>query len=787
MPVMLTPAEMEAVTGGRWENLPPDLQIEEVEYIFHYLKKGDLYIVRHKKCHKIKAAIKKGVAALLVPYDCSVDSNIPVLRVPKTYRGLRNIALASTEKSRARRILVTGSYGKTGFKNHLYRVIGDQFNTYARSSSANQVMSTYCNLASLKPEHDLLIIEQPVSTKIKTARRAGYVRPDICVITSIGHEHIERFGSVDNIIVNKTQIAKALKPGGKFLIPADDPHYRQLKKALSKYDHFDLLTFGSRSSCNARLLYRRYREFGWDVVARIEDETVAYRVPFPQLHEPSSSLAVLLSVYHLGGDVQKAASKFYTCENFKSSGTLYRVKYRSRNFLLYDQSYRGGIEGYAQFFRSLANIKPEGNGRKILITSAFVDDADGEIALLDIPEFRSLMEKAGIDLLYTVEKFKEHESVVPANVEWKGHFDDPLSLRNEFPEMLREDDLLCIKGIFESRLPKLVAWLKKHPNLQMDILRQHDEMSAKRKALGGLRPLAYSDKERFMKAVESAGKNNWISFFPFLLFWGFSPSREILFEEIDGVVCLYLFRRFGKKTAPTLELLMPPMPLDKGAMQKALHRLELYRNPERATVLWAEEGERDKMQRHLSGFSFRFKNRKADEFLFDPSRYESLEGKQFRHLRQNLRLMETHKHVQVEMYDMRYCDACLALLEKWETVQGEKYGHIEDGSYTRACLKNADRFSDEELFGIVVIADGTLAAFGFAGKIREGVGCLFIGKYDPDIKGAFDFMKLQLLRRMKRYRYVNDSYALNEGMAFSKRMFRPAAMLPQYTIVERSE
>ena len=78
MPVMLTPAEMEAVTGGRWENLPPDLQIEEVEYIFHYLKKGDLYIVRHKKCHKIKAAIKKGVAALLVPYDCSVDSNIPV-------------------------------------------------------------------------------------------------------------------------------------------------------------------------------------------------------------------------------------------------------------------------------------------------------------------------------------------------------------------------------------------------------------------------------------------------------------------------------------------------------------------------------------------------------------------------------------------------------------------------------------------------------------------------------------------------------------------------------------
>jgi hypothetical protein len=42
-------------------------------------------------------------------------------------------------------------------------------------------------------------------------------------------------------------------------------------------------------------------------------------------------------------------------------------------------------------------------------------------------------------------------------------------------------------------------------------------------------------------------------------------------------------------------------------------------------------------------------------------------------------------------------------------------------------------------------------------------------------------MKLNLLQKMQDYTYVNDSYALSEGMALNKRMFRPVSMLAQYS------
>lgn len=783
MPIILTPKEMATITNGKWENLSENLYIEEVEYIFHYLKKNDLFIVRQSTYDRLNEAIEKGIAAAIIDGDYVVTPNLPVLRVENTYTAFRSLALASRQKSQCKTVLVTGSYGKTGFKNHLYTVIKDQFNTYTRHSSANRVRSTYCNMLSLKPEHELLIIEQPVTKRSRMLRRAEYVSPDICVITSIGHEHIERFDSIKNIIEIKTQIAKALKPGGKFLIPRDDPYYHEIRKTLSQYKHCNILTFGSRSSCNARILYRHYREYGWDVVAKIEDSIVAYHVPFPEYHEPASSLAVLLSVYHLGGNVHDAAEKFYMCKNFVSSGIIYRATYMNRPFILYDQSHRGGMEGYAQFFKSLSTIQTKGKGRKILITSAFVDDEDNEIELLDIPHLKRLMSEAGIDLLYTVEEFLQHKSVVPDNILWKKHVQNPLDLQEDFPHILQENDLLCIKGIFESELPKLVKALTSDENIDIKPLQYQDTMRQINLAIKGLKPITFEDKEHFMHAVALAKKNNWISFFPFLLFWSFSSKRELLIEEIDGSISIYLFRHFNKNEPPSLQLLMPPMPMSENAMKKAFSRISnMYENAKASTILWIEEHEKKMIaQMTIDTATIDMKSKKSDEFLFSPSRYNDLGGKSFRHLRQNLHQLSKYNTIHIETYSEKHYDSCMALLQKWENLQRKKYRHLEDSSYTKHCLAYADRFNQDELFGIVLFIDNDIVAFGFAGMIRQEVGSLFIGKYDPTVKGAFDYMKLHLLLRMGTYRYANDSYALSEGMAFSKRMFRPVKMLKQYS------
>ena len=473
--IYLSAQELATITDGMWENLNEHLIIHEIHETYHYLQPNDMFIVHYDDWynktksneHKIEGATKKSISALMLKQDSKVKTSIPTLRVKNTYEALRKIALHTSELSKATRVLITGSYGKTGFKVQLYNIIKEQINTYTRLNSSNMVVATYCNLASLKKDTELFLIEQPVSTQKKTYRRASYVKPDISVITSIGHEGIERFKTIENIIENKLQIAHALREGGKLLLPQDDKYYEEILKEAKKYKHIEILTYGTNRSCSAHVLYKKFSDFGWDVIAKIEDIVVAYRVPFFEEYAVSVSCGVLLCAYHLGLDVHLAANEYYKNENFKSSGLFYEVTYKGKKFYLYDQSNRGGIEGYESFFKTLSYIKPKNEGKKILVTSEFVDYKDGEIQLLDTKKFQKLIQNSGIETLFSVEKFSEHINVLSDKSIWENHSIDWNNIKNEIINFAQEDDILCVKGIFESNLPDFIEYIKNLDEIQI--------------------------------------------------------------------------------------------------------------------------------------------------------------------------------------------------------------------------------------------------------------------------------------------------------------------------------
>ncbi len=438
----------------------------------------------------------------------------------------------------------------------------------------------------------------------------------------------------------KTQISNILKKGGKFILPRDDSHYGILKKTLRKYNSFELTTFGRRGSCNARLLYSEYDDHGWNVIARIEDIAVAYRVPFPQEYALNVSLGILLAVYHMGGDVRSAASIYFTCFDFTRSDVMDNVK----------------------------------------------------------------------------------------SLQWK----------------------------------------------------QDSRMQNVQKAFKGLKRISINDKSYFYEAVEAAEKNAWIAYFPFLFFWGSAASLDVYLAEDEGALSVYVMRRFGRDTLPSLGLFMPPMPLNEDTLNHAMQRLYDYNGERSATIMWLEEKEVNLIQRWPISKEMIFEDRHLDEFIYDPSIYGTLSGGRFKHMRKELHPIEKLKNVNIYNYEKKYEKSCLQLLEKWEETQGKKYKNLDDRIYTRYCLKHAHLFSENELFGIVVMVENEVKAFEFAGKIREDVGSFFISKYSPEIKGLYTFTSYRLLQKMLDFDTINNSYAIGEGMHFSKRMFRPVQMLKQF-------
>jgi UDP-N-acetylmuramyl pentapeptide synthase len=455
--------EIENITGGKWFNYNEEIVINDFIHIISQVKKEDIFILHYSNWYDknehneydIPKAIEQGASALIVQKQTNIAHlTIPVIVVEDTYYALRNLALFASAKSNAKRVLITGSYGKTGFKNHLYHLISKKIITYARLNSSNRVSSTYGNLASLKKDTDVLLIEIPISSKDKTQRRAKYVKPDICVITSIGHEHIDKHKTIEKIVERKCSIANALGKNGKIIIPADSKYYDLIRKELNQYKDINILTFGTNSTCNAQLLSADYEDYKYKVKALIEGIYIEYVVPFIDEYAPFSSIAELLSAKLLGLDVLECAKEYKNLTNFKSSGKVYKLEYKNKLFFLLNYNKRGGVEGYHSFFKTLQNIKPSENGRKILFTSEFVDIQDGEEKFVDKDEFRNLINQCSFEKIYSVDNFKKvHENLIEDKTKWIKHYDNVKDLlKEDFLDTIENGDVICIKSIFESDL-----------------------------------------------------------------------------------------------------------------------------------------------------------------------------------------------------------------------------------------------------------------------------------------------------------------------------------------------
>jgi len=64
----------------------------------------------------------------------------------------------------------------------------------------------------LGPEHEVLIVEMGAYRRGEVRDMARLTRPHIGVLTAIGPQHLERFGSIETIEQAKFELLEALPP-----------------------------------------------------------------------------------------------------------------------------------------------------------------------------------------------------------------------------------------------------------------------------------------------------------------------------------------------------------------------------------------------------------------------------------------------------------------------------------------------------------------------------------------------------------------------------------------------
>ena len=138
-------------------------------------------------------------------------------------------------------IAVGGSNGKTTTKDMIARVLATRYNVHATQGNLNNQIGVPQTLFGIDRTHDVAVVEVGTNHPGELAALCRIVRPTHALLTNIGHEHLEYFGSLEGVLEEESMLWRSASRGNEPLvfINADDPVSRKAADGLKR-----TVTFG---------------------------------------------------------------------------------------------------------------------------------------------------------------------------------------------------------------------------------------------------------------------------------------------------------------------------------------------------------------------------------------------------------------------------------------------------------------------------------------------------------------------------------------------------------------
>ena len=310
---------------------------------------------------------------LLVPIVCFANLICLVYEKPKNAKYIRE-ARQKLAASGATVVGITGSYGKTSAKNILSHLLDGDYKVLSTPRSYNTPLGIARALNESEEEFNLFIAEMGARHVGDIEELCSYFTPDYALITGICNQHLESFGSIDNIISEKGKIIKAAKnftciaPGCASLFTGEEGKIKTadiVKDVLSDSTGTQFtLTLGGQDIC---------------VKTKLLGEHSAYNI----------GLCALLA-YDLGVSAEHIAERIASIEYIEHR--LQPIVSNGVNII--DDGYNSNIIGARAALKVLSTF----GGRKIVVTPGLV-----ELGILEEEENRALgAQLVGVDRVILV-------------------------------------------------------------------------------------------------------------------------------------------------------------------------------------------------------------------------------------------------------------------------------------------------------------------------------------------------------------------------------------------------
>lgn len=256
---------------------------------------------------------------------------------------------------------ITGSYGKTSTKYFLHKLLSVKYNVHMTPGNFNTTLGvTRAVREGLSPTHDIFICEMGARHLGDVKEICDLVKPKMGIITSVGPQHLETFGSVENVLYGKLELQQAVEKDGVCFINTDS---EPLRNALPQLNG-EIVPCGEGGSFEPKNISVSNRGLSFAITAPDGEEQTFETRLLGKANVQNLTLAIACA-YRLGISLQQLAPAVRALQSVP-----HRLELKPMgNITLIDDAYNSNPQGAKMALDTLEMSE----GCRVLVTPGLIE------------------------------------------------------------------------------------------------------------------------------------------------------------------------------------------------------------------------------------------------------------------------------------------------------------------------------------------------------------------------------------------------------------------------------
>lgn len=190
-----------------------------------------------------KAALEKGCAyAVIDEREFAEEGNGRLILVDNVLTTFKELGREHRRRFDIPVIGITGTNGKTTTKELIAAVLGEKYNVMYTRGNFNNDVGVPKTLFSLRPEHEIAVVEMGASHPGDIKALVDYVEPTCGLITNVGRAHLQGFGSFEGVKRTKGELYDFLEShNGLLFLNESNP---DLMEMAAQRDFGRIISYG---------------------------------------------------------------------------------------------------------------------------------------------------------------------------------------------------------------------------------------------------------------------------------------------------------------------------------------------------------------------------------------------------------------------------------------------------------------------------------------------------------------------------------------------------------------